>query len=464
MSNLKMSDFSNTMKLANISVEEISATLQKPSKKKGKKEQIIDEIKNNTEHTVKKTIITDKTTYYIEKKESKQVIKEDIENGYKVTKVYSKEPTKKIYRIKLVKYNEKEYGVSSVIYETKNSEKEILFVFDYDKKKLVEDNRWHYAIAGKYIMNSHYKNDDGERKGLYLHNAVMNQFKFNNKSHEITVDHINRHGCDNRCENLRLASQAEQNYNQKKRLRNIDLSEYDIIADDIPKCVWLERESKDDEKDKYLRFVVEIAGITYKGKSSLIWKTTKSEKYSLKAKLEMAKKFINSLFDKYPELYNRGIITEYTPEMIEKIHEFNDIIKLSGYPEEVINNNLIEIPTKQKKYLDINYDFENETDIEAVKNFNPEDELNEEKTTKRKFGANMPIINGEQLKSLPKYTYFSATTDKQGCKFTIERHPGLIKQQKRSWSTTTSKGVSIEDKYADFLEKLDELDKIAFEK
>jgi hypothetical protein len=421
--------------------------------------------KNEKKKVSKKTVVRDKDTHYTEKVYNTITTTKEIPDGTITTIVKTKEKIAKKFKLKDVEYDGKKYCVGKVKYQKNDSDKKkyYLFIISAEDKDKINEYTWHYKPAGDYIGHTLYVAHE-IRKTLYLHNAVMDKLTFDGKSQSETVDHINRCGRDNRRENLRFASQANQNYNQKKRDRDIDLSEYGIDSNNIPRCIWLQKESKGDEKDKYLRFVVEIPGINYKGKNKIEWKTTKSEKYSLEAKLEMAKKFINTLFDKFPQLYNRGIITEYTPEQIEKMREFNDIIKLSGYPQEIINANLIEIPTKQKKYLDINYEFENDIDTEAVKNFNPEDEINEEKTTKRKFGANMPTINGELLKSLPKYTYFSATTDKQGCKFTIDRHPGLIAIGKKTWSTTTSKGVSVEDKYSVFLEKLAELDKAVSDK
>jgi hypothetical protein len=89
--------------VANSSVEDNSANSPKISKKKAKKISNVEEIKNDNEHTINKTLITDKTTYYSEKKESKQIIKENTENGTKITKIYSKEESKKIYKVKKVK-------------------------------------------------------------------------------------------------------------------------------------------------------------------------------------------------------------------------------------------------------------------------------------------------------------------------------------------------------------------------
>ena len=62
------------------------------------------------------------------------------------------------------------------------------------------------------------------------------------------------------------------------------------------------------------------------------------------------------------------------------------------------------------------------------------------------------------MKQIPKYCYFKPETEKRGCKFVIDRHPKLLEKEIRTWSTTESKKISINDKFNLLLDKLKEFD------
>jgi hypothetical protein len=56
---------------------------------------------------------------------------------------------------------------------------------------------------------------------------------------------------------------------------------------------------------------------------------------------------------------------------------------------------------------------------------------------------------------IPRYTYFCKPTDKRGCSFKIDKHPDL--HDKRQWSTTSSRSVSLKNKYEALQAKLTSL-------
>lgn len=67
-----------------------------------------------------------------------------------------------------------------------------------------------YAIA-------YDKQPNGRYKSVFMHNVVW--VSINGPVPKgMTVDHANRNGCDNRLDNLRLATKSQQNYNIKRRI------------------------------------------------------------------------------------------------------------------------------------------------------------------------------------------------------------------------------------------------------
>jgi hypothetical protein len=131
-----------------------------------------------------------------------------------------------------VVYNNKEYTVGSL----KSKDNEIKFVFDTEDLDKIKEKSWHHS-SNSYISHGIIVNN--KKKELYLHNLVMNRLAFPGKGSKETVDHINRNSLDNRKENLRILTQSEQNLNQSKKPRRIELLEdSEITIEDIPKHIW----------------------------------------------------------------------------------------------------------------------------------------------------------------------------------------------------------------------------------
>ncbi len=86
---------------------------------------------------------------------------------------------------------------------------DVPFVVDADDYDKIKNLTW--MLTNTYIATS--KMIDWKKYTTYIHQFVMNH-KFDGK---IYVDHINRIHLDNRKVNLRLATQSEQNMNQKKK-------------------------------------------------------------------------------------------------------------------------------------------------------------------------------------------------------------------------------------------------------
>jgi len=331
-----------------------------------------------------------------------------------------------------VEYKGNKYVVGYVPF---NDTEDYLFVVDYDQKEKVINKKWHYRSEGNYIGNTHVT-DDGITKQLYLHNFVMNKLTFDGKGQHHTIDHINRIGRDNRKVNLRELSQTHQNINQKKRDRIVELPiDCGINAQDIPKNIYY----KNPEGLHGDRFYIEIKfeDPPYK------WFSTSSKKISLKAKLQQTilkleeYKLANPEYAKLLETLNN------VKERNERIIEFNDILQLSGFPQDIINKNLAELEDEPIEKID-----------EESK------EIAQQLATQgfKNLTSNLPKDCGVTPDMMPKYCYYKPASEKRGDKFIIERHPTLVKQDVRQWATTEAKTKTTKQKFDLMIMKLIELD------
>jgi hypothetical protein len=209
-----------------------------------------------------------------------------------------------------VVYNSKEYTVGSLI----SKERDIKYVFDTEDFHKVEGKSWHYA-SNAYI--SHGIIVEGKKKELYLHNLVMNRLGFPGKGSKETVDHINRNGLDNRKENLRVLTQSEQNLNQSKKSRRIQLPEDSgLTAEDIPKHIWYVK-ANGNHGD---RFAIEFKT------ENITWKTTSSKMVLLKDKLQMAIAKLKEYYTEYPHLNPEN--QEMNTKIQKLADSYDEIIKL----------------------------------------------------------------------------------------------------------------------------------------
>jgi hypothetical protein len=216
-----------------------------------------------------------------------------------------------IISYKTVLFNNTEYIVGSLT----SKDETVKFVFDKDDFDKVNGKSWHRA-SNAYI--SHGIIVDGKKKEYYLHNLVMNLLDFPGKGSKETVDHINRIGFDNRKENLRIITQSEQNLNQSKRSRRVELPEDSgLTSDDIPKHIWYVK-ANGNHGD---RFAIEFKT------ENITWKTTSSKNISLKEKLQSAKDKLQELYQKYPYLNPNN---EETSNKIKSLTDsYLEILKLA---------------------------------------------------------------------------------------------------------------------------------------
>jgi hypothetical protein len=210
-----------------------------------------------------------------------------------------------------VTFGETEYCVGVI---TRLDGSEVYFLIDKEDKEKVKSRAWH--ISSKQYVSSPYK-IGGVRKELYLHNLVMNRIVFEGKGSELTIDHINGNGLDNRKANLRLCTQAQQNRNTSKRARKTTKLPNDIDPDEMPTNVWYAPPNGAHGD----RFVIEIKGID--GVEDIVWKTTSSKSISTREKLTSAALKRQQLIDSSPALYNFIREAELSETLLD---EFNEIV------------------------------------------------------------------------------------------------------------------------------------------
>jgi len=212
---------------------------------------------------------------------------------------------------KEIKYNGNNYIVGKVIVKDLHK----LFVIDKEDYPKIKDYSWHYT-SNAYI--SHNINIEGQIKALYLHNMVLSRLIFPGKGSKESVDHINRIGLDNRKENLRILTQTEQNLNQSKKKRRIELPEDSgLVADDIPKHIWYVKPNGSHGE----RFAIELKT------ENISWKTTASKNVILKDKLKTAIEKLEEYYKLYPYLNPNN--EDKNKKIQELTDSYNKIIGLA---------------------------------------------------------------------------------------------------------------------------------------
>uniref|UniRef100_A0AB39JEB8 HNH nuclease domain-containing protein n=1 Tax=Florenciella sp. virus SA2 TaxID=3240092 RepID=A0AB39JEB8_9VIRU len=144
---------------------------------------------------------------------------------------------------------------------------------------------WYYWKGGKSgggYIRGHYKG-----KCIYLHDLIMRRIE-DKPGENYSVDHINQDKLDNRRENLRWATQSEQNSNRGKSYRKHNAKPLPdgITQDMLEKYVVYYKECYNKEKDKWREFFK----VEKHPNLDKIWIGSKSNKVSILDKLSAANK------------------------------------------------------------------------------------------------------------------------------------------------------------------------------
>jgi hypothetical protein len=148
---------------------------------------------------------------------------------------------------------------------------------------------WSYHSTG-YISTRSYRTIDTM---TYLHQVICK--KHNEKKYAtLSVDHKNRDKLDNRKENLRFATQSEQNQNTDKRNRKYNAKKLPegLKQEDMPKYVLYYSEIYGTNKDKFREWLNIEKHPKQNGKR---WSTSKSMGFSIQEKLKQAKAKLEEL-------------------------------------------------------------------------------------------------------------------------------------------------------------------------
>lgn len=129
---------------------------------------------------------------------------------------------------------------------------------------------------------------------IYLHHVIMERKGDKKPGDGYTIDHINQNKLDNTRENLRWATQSEQNANIGKRNRKYNAKPLPdgLTQDMIPKYVVYYNECYNKDKQLYREFF-KIEKYPKLGKKIIIG--SKSKKFSILEKLEQIKEKLNSI-------------------------------------------------------------------------------------------------------------------------------------------------------------------------
>lgn len=281
-------------------------------------------------------------------------------------------------------------------------------VFNFQHQDTVGHYNW-------YIGNNYAYAAVGNDQ-CSMHIIIMQETdEYKNKPENTNIDHINEFKLDNRMENLRIATNSEQNTNRKTRAdKQAPAQELiDAGVTELPKYVrW-------DKKEK--KFVIE--------KHPVLIRLCVDKKPLLSG----SKSSKLSVIEKYQDILYK--LQELDKQLPESDSDFKDkkarlrreYIEITNLIRSVHNEELIqEQPTVHCPV---------QAELKTVKG-------------RKKISA-LPPDCGVSIHDLPKYCYYRPANEKRGDCFLIERHPVFV--EKRSWQTSSSRALTTKEKFDEMM-------------
>ena len=287
-------------------------------------------------------------------------------------------------------------------------------VYDYEFDEEMMKHNWYLSSVG-YAYS----------EPLYMHLYVyqIQNIPFTTE----TIDHINEYKCDNRKKNLRLATQSEQNTNRATRsdkkppceeLQNLGIT-------DLPRYVRWDNGENKFIIDKHPYLVQEVA----KGNRS---KPTMSGSKSNKLTITQKYQDILARLKELDELAFNADRAQFKELKEENKREYEAICRCIQEYE----GNPIEVKEEP-----------------VVPNIEPERRT----APGRKSESKLPPDCGVVDTDIPKYCYYKPKSETRGDKFVIDKHPVLVAQGKRQWSTPERTTLTTKEKFDILMEKYHEL-------
>lgn len=220
---------------------------------------------------------------------------------------------------KIVTYSGVTYGVFDIIHRNRHYPI-VVDKKDYDYINNMKQ-KWHIKAGGAIQCSV---NINGKTRDICMHDLIMSlkQVDSGQKIKPKSIIHINKIHMDNRRDNLIYDDENKPiNKNMNKKRRTLKLPRNSgIRKDEIPTYVWYVKPDRDHGE----RFLVEIGDIR--------WKSSSSVKYTLRYKLEEAKKFLRKLRIDKPELFREYSMNGDYNEIGDKLlKSFVEIVKLANY-------------------------------------------------------------------------------------------------------------------------------------
>jgi hypothetical protein len=327
-----------------------------------------------------------------------------------LTKVKGKEETKCKYHIDVNGTACMAIGWPSLAYP---------IVYDAEIDHDLSQHNW-------YVMKSGYAHNHN----ISMHQQVYQLHGITNEEKR-TIDHINGYKLDNRKLNLRLATQSEQNANRPTR------------SDKVEPCQEL-KEAGLTELPRYVR-----------------WDRTE-QKFIIDKHPYLLKKVEDGLCKKPFMSGSKSktlSITQKYQDILARLQELDSHIM---NPEQVEFNRTKEQLTKEyeaicrciKVYEGIAIDDVETDNIQQAQDITPERRTEKGKKTLTK----LPPDCGVNHADIPKYCYYKEASETRGDKFIIDKHPALLAQGKRQWSTTEKSSATTREKFDLLMAKYTELE------
>lgn len=319
----------------------------------------------------------------------------------------------------------------------------IPFKFKGNKYPIILDYMIFKVI--KKMSRSWYVNDkgyvytvsmDGETStDVYLHDVVKQiQSKLNKTDVEDKpIIHINRITFDNRTENLEYdTSNKVYNKNLKKKKRTIKLPKNSgIKSSELPTYLWYIKNSGSHGD----RFFISVDDVS--------WKSTSSQKVSLKYKLEESKKYLRNLQIDRPDIFNNYSMNgDFNETGNDLLREYFIIAKGGGFDD------------LRMFLMDKNTDKFLMEDIKGLSIFetnllNKFDPLEGSVNVSSEFSLFKKTHVDKYTKNLPEHCHYQEGSGNGNDFFYIKNHPECKK-----WCTDKSTNKSTKDKLKELNNKL----------